>query len=294
MTHATAARVVLDAGGRAPLLPEARTAFLEALDQGWADPRRLHAEGRRARMLLDGAREAIAAAVGARTQEVDLAPSHTAALHAAVRSVARGRRRTGSQRRRQRRRARGGAATRRTSPGTASTVGVDRHGRVDAQRVLAAARPPGRRARRAPARERRGGHAAARRSRARRRARGRRAAAGGRRARASATWTSATPGTCSPPTRATGADRAGSACSCRASGVRRSPDWPEDEDRWFPGGVSVPAAFAAAVALQVGGADAGAGRRRDARSSTACAARRGRDPRRRRGGRPGRPAPPRR
>ena len=35
------------------------------------------------------------------------------------------------------------------------------------------------------------------------------------------------------------------------SGVRRSPDWPEDEDRWFPGGVSVPAALAAAVALQV-------------------------------------------
>ena len=85
MTHATAGRVVLDAGGRAPLLPEARAAFLEALDQGWADPRRLHAEGRRARMLLDGAREAIAATVGARTEEVDLAPSHTAALHGAVR-----------------------------------------------------------------------------------------------------------------------------------------------------------------------------------------------------------------
>jgi cysteine desulfurase len=35
------------------------------------------------------------------------------------------------------------------------------------------------------------------------------------------------------------------------SGVRRAPDWPEDDDRWFPGGVSVPAALAAAVALQV-------------------------------------------
>ncbi|MBN9375518.1 MAG: aminotransferase, partial [Cellulomonas sp.] len=66
--------MVLDAGGQAPLLPVARDAFLAALDEGWADPRRLHSEGRRARALLDGAREALAAAVGARTEEVDLAP----------------------------------------------------------------------------------------------------------------------------------------------------------------------------------------------------------------------------
>ena len=56
------------------------------------------------------------------------------------------------------------------------------------------------------------------------------------------------------------------------SGVRRSPDWPEDEDRWFPGGVSVPAALAAAVALQV--AVSTQARRttpRAAGSSTRCA-----------------------
>ncbi|MCG7288029.1 hypothetical protein MHY85_18895, partial [Cellulomonas sp. ACRRI] len=82
-------RVVLDAGGRAPVLPAAREAYLAALDEGWADPRRLHTEGRRARALLDGAREAVAALVGARTEEVDLAPSHTAALHGAVLTVAR-------------------------------------------------------------------------------------------------------------------------------------------------------------------------------------------------------------
>ncbi|TKR23839.1 aminotransferase, partial [Cellulomonas hominis] len=91
-----ARRVVLDAGGRAPVLPAAREAYLAALDEGWADPRRLHTEGRRARALLDGAREAVAALVGARTEEVDLAPSHTAALHGAVLTVARGRRRVGS------------------------------------------------------------------------------------------------------------------------------------------------------------------------------------------------------
>ena len=90
-------------------------------------------------------------------------------------------------------------------------------------------------------------------------------------ARASATSTSATPGTCSRRTRATGAARAGSACSCTRSGVRRSPDWPEDEDRWFPGGVSVPAALAAAVALQVAVSTRAPDDAARRRSSTACA-----------------------
>ena len=92
----TTDRVVLDAGGQAPLLPAAREAILAAIDEGWADPRRLHSEGRRARALLDGARESLAAAVGARTEEVDLAPSHVAALHSAVSTVALGRRRVGA------------------------------------------------------------------------------------------------------------------------------------------------------------------------------------------------------
>lgn len=140
-------RVVLDAGGQAPLLPRAREAFTAALDEGWADPRRLHAEGRRARALLDGAREAIAAVVGARTEEVDLAPSHTAALHAAVRTVHLGRRRVGA----------GvvvGAVERAAvlhaadfvtarGGGERVTVAVDRLGRVDADAMVAALRRPG-------------------------------------------------------------------------------------------------------------------------------------------------------
>ena len=32
--------------------------------------------------------------------------------------------------------------------------------------------------------------------------------------------------------------------------MRWAADWPEDDDAWFPGGVSVPAALAAAVALE--------------------------------------------
>ena len=85
MTHPTRPpRVHLDNGGRAPWHPLARQAFEQALDDGWADPRRLHAEGRRAAALLDGAREAVASALGARTEEVVFTPSHTASLHAAV------------------------------------------------------------------------------------------------------------------------------------------------------------------------------------------------------------------
>lgn len=88
-------RTYLDAGGRAPLHPRGRAALDAALSEGWADPRRLHAEGRRARLLLDGARESFAAAVGARTEEVHFAPSLTQALHHAVLGVAAGRRRVG-------------------------------------------------------------------------------------------------------------------------------------------------------------------------------------------------------
>ncbi|KGM17283.1 hypothetical protein N867_06840, partial [Actinotalea fermentans ATCC 43279 = JCM 9966 = DSM 3133] len=87
-------RTYLDAGGRAPVHPAAREAYLAALDEGWADPGRLHAEGRRARLLLDAARESLAEALGARPQEVHLTPSHTASLHLAVTGAARARRRT--------------------------------------------------------------------------------------------------------------------------------------------------------------------------------------------------------
>ncbi|MDM7831420.1 cysteine desulfurase family protein [Cellulomonas edaphi] len=256
MTDATAgdapaARVFLDAGGRAPLLPEARAAFVEALDQGWADPRRLHSEGRRARMLLDGAREAIAAVVGARTEEVDLAPSHVAALHGAVRTVARGRRRAGS----------GivvGAVERAAVLNAAQFVAgearvvvpVDAQGRVDLDGFRSAVAAPGV-------------------------------------AVAALQHANGEVGTLQPVDEVHDAARAagvpllvdagsslghvavgpswdllagdagdwggpgGIGLLVTRRGVRRSPDGPEDEDRWFPGGVSVPAALAAAVALQV-------------------------------------------
>lgn len=86
----------LDAAVVAPVHPVARQALLSALDEGWADPRRLHTQGRHARLLLENARAAIAAELGARTEEVTFTGSYEAAVHAAVLGVRHARRRTGS------------------------------------------------------------------------------------------------------------------------------------------------------------------------------------------------------
>ncbi len=267
---APARRVVLDAGGRAPVLPAAREAYLAALDEGWADPRRLHTEGRRARALLDGAREAVAALVGARTEEVDLAPSHTAALHGAVLTVARGRRRVGPgvvasavERRAVLDAAAAVVAGAPDGPAADGpvTVPVDHEGRLDlAAFADAVARPGvalaavqhanGEVGTRQPVAQ---AHAAAR-------------AAGvpllvdagssfGH-APVGAEWDVLTldPGDVGAPP--------GVAVLATRAGVRRSPVPPAgagDEDRWFPGGVSVPAALAAAVALQAAAARVAAG-----------------------------------
>lgn len=90
-------RTYLDAATVAPPHPAGREAWLAALDDGWADPRRLHREGRRARLLLEGAREAIAAELGARTEEVVFTGSHTEAVHAAVLGTLKARHRAGGR-----------------------------------------------------------------------------------------------------------------------------------------------------------------------------------------------------
>lgn len=79
----------------APLHPVARQALIAALDEGWADPARLYREGRRARLLLDAAREATAEQIGCRPDELAFTPSGTRALHSAVAGAAAGRRRSG-------------------------------------------------------------------------------------------------------------------------------------------------------------------------------------------------------
>src|SRR5664279_5123607 len=50
----------------------------------WAEPARLYGAGRRARLLLDAARESVAESIGARADEVSFAANGTQALHAAV------------------------------------------------------------------------------------------------------------------------------------------------------------------------------------------------------------------
>ena len=62
-------RVYLDWNATTPLRPEARQAMAAAWDVA-GNPSSVHAEGRQARRLVEDARAAVAAAVGARPQDV--------------------------------------------------------------------------------------------------------------------------------------------------------------------------------------------------------------------------------
>jgi cysteine desulfurase len=84
----------LDAVSTEPLHPAARETLLAALDQGYADPLRLHHPGRRARLLLDNAREVLAGLLGVRPDELSLTASGTSAVHLGVLGLLLGRRRT--------------------------------------------------------------------------------------------------------------------------------------------------------------------------------------------------------
>ncbi|MFG2433109.1 cysteine desulfurase/sulfurtransferase TusA family protein [Streptomyces sp. NPDC048508] len=84
-----------DAASAAPLHPVARQALQASLDEGWADPARLYREGRRARLLLDAAREAAADAVGCRPDELTFTTSGTRAVHSGIAGALAGRRRVG-------------------------------------------------------------------------------------------------------------------------------------------------------------------------------------------------------
>jgi cysteine desulfurase len=64
--------------------PIARETLLAGIDAGWADPARLHSEGRRARGLLDRVREVVASGLGVRPSEVSFLSSGTVALTRAV------------------------------------------------------------------------------------------------------------------------------------------------------------------------------------------------------------------
>lgn len=77
--------------------PRARETLLAALDAGWADPRRLYAEGRAARRLLDQAREVVAGGLGVRPDELSFTPGGAEALALAVDGLCHAGRRRGSR-----------------------------------------------------------------------------------------------------------------------------------------------------------------------------------------------------
>lgn len=79
------------------MLPTARATLMAALDAGWADPRRLYAEGRMARALLDQAREVLAQGLGVRPAELSFLPSGPAALRAGLQGLRHGGRRRGAR-----------------------------------------------------------------------------------------------------------------------------------------------------------------------------------------------------
>jgi len=79
------------------MLPSARTTLMAALDAGWADPQRIYAEGRRARALLDQARELIAEGLGVRPPEVSFLPGGPAALRAGLEGLLYAGRRRGAR-----------------------------------------------------------------------------------------------------------------------------------------------------------------------------------------------------
>ncbi|ACV09104.1 aminotransferase class V-fold PLP-dependent enzyme [Jonesia denitrificans] len=128
----TPTRTHMDAGGNQRITELGRTAYLQALDDGWADPRRLNSESRRAAALLDAAREAIASVLGFHPSEVHIGPSLVEVAHRTVGAVLRGRRRvgTGLVMSAVERAALINAAT--FHGATPTLVGVDSHGRVDA------------------------------------------------------------------------------------------------------------------------------------------------------------------
>ena len=139
--------VYLDAASTTPLHPHAREVLLAALDEGWADPARLYADGRQARTLLDAARAVVAEVLGVRPPEVAFVASGTQAVHTGLLGLASGRARSGS-------RVVASAvehsavfaATRwLTAAGGAEPeiVPVDRQGRVDTAAFVAAASRPG-------------------------------------------------------------------------------------------------------------------------------------------------------
>jgi len=79
-------RIYADYNATAPLRPEAKGAVLRALEIT-GNPSSVHGEGRKARALVEGAREAVAAAIGACRDDIAFTSGGTEAVGAALRGA---------------------------------------------------------------------------------------------------------------------------------------------------------------------------------------------------------------
>ena len=82
------ARIYADYNATAPLRPEAKAAMLRALELT-GNPSSVHAEGRKARALVEGARGAVAMAIGACRDDIAFTSGGTEAVQAPLRGVLR-------------------------------------------------------------------------------------------------------------------------------------------------------------------------------------------------------------
>lgn len=81
----------LDSASGRPLHPAASDAYRSIALDGFADPARLHREGRRARAFLDAARQSMAVALDVRRDDIALFPGRTAATRFAMSGLVAGR-----------------------------------------------------------------------------------------------------------------------------------------------------------------------------------------------------------
>ncbi|WP_328466925.1 aminotransferase class V-fold PLP-dependent enzyme [Actinoplanes sp. NBC_00393] len=135
------ATVYLDAASAAPLHPVAREALLASLADGWADPARLYAAGRRAQQLHEAATAVVAEILGVRADELSFWPSGTAAAQAAVLGGLAGRKRAG--RTLVHSAIEHSAVLHAARTAEATEVGVDQRGRLDLDGWAAAVAVPG-------------------------------------------------------------------------------------------------------------------------------------------------------
>jgi cysteine desulfurase len=88
--------IYLDGASATPLVPEARAAFIEAID-AFGDPLWIHARGRAARTVLEDAREIVAASVGAQPDEIVFTSGGTESVALAIWGAVRAMRELGSR-----------------------------------------------------------------------------------------------------------------------------------------------------------------------------------------------------